>query len=224
MKDQLIKKHSEWTREKADKFHNFSFIDTGDEGETIWEQTDKGIFVWRHKTAHFFHVDGTIHKISRVWNEHDWEMHCKLYTRTSKFGNCRIEIPLYNEIINDSHGYLSYTIVKRPGNELGKDIFTDMITNKVDDKYFISMVCEISHLISHLTEIASVFPNIMPKLIKDSHGFVFTDIKEWTLGPRIFISNCHTRLYRTLIIFERMYGIKLNNTLILSKAEQQWNL
>lgn len=222
MLNQLICKQLSWNRETADAFHKYAFIDTIDEGETLWENTDNGIFIWRYKTAHFFHNDGTVFKISRYWNQYDWDLHCKLYESITRKGDCRIEKPIYNEIINDYRGNWSYTVVKRPNNEIGNDLFEDIINNKIDTTYFLNVVSEITKLILHLKAMSDVFPNIMPKLANDSVGFFFTDIKEWTLNPEIFISNCITRIYRTIIIFERMYNINLNKKQIMEKVTKEW--
>jgi hypothetical protein len=224
MLTELINKQLSWNRTIANKFHRYAFVNTGDEGETMWEQNANGVFIWRHKTAHFFHNDGRIYKISRVWNENDWDLHCKLHNRILIYNDCRIETPIHKEIIDNEHGSWYYTIIARPNAELGVDMFQDILTNIVNTDYIIARVEQITALIKHLNQVSTLFPNVMPKLTRDSHGFFFSDIKEWTLHPKIFTSNCLTRIYRNMIILDTMYGIKIDKNRVLTKARSEWNL
>ena len=224
MLSNLINKQLGWNRNLADKFHNYAFVNTDDEGETMWETTATGVFIWRYKTAHFFHNDGTVFKISRVWNENDWDLHCKLYNRILTHNNCRIEVPLHKEIIDNNDGSRYYTIVARPNNERGIDMFQDILEGKVNTDYMLTKVDHITTLIQHLNHVSDLFPNVMPKLLRDSQGFFFSDIKEWTLPPEIFISNCLTRIYRNMVILDTMYGITVDKSKILNKARIEWIL
>jgi hypothetical protein len=119
-----------------------------------------------------------------------------------------------------------YTVVQRPNYELGHEIYEQVFQNVIDNNYFLERVEQTTVLLNKLKFLEKQYgcklPKVIPKRLYDSVGFFWNDFKECKVDSDFFISINLTKLYRTMLSYETMYGLILNKNLILDEATLQW--
>lgn len=234
MLDDLIKKLISWNQLDADIFYNNSYdnfyqqfgYNNCDEGKYLWDITNNGTFLWRNVTAIFFHNNGTIYKLTKWWNDNDWNLHNRLYEEVFNDELCIIEIPIFKSIIEINGDKLMYTIVQRPDNMLGNNMFINFLNDKIDTEYFLNTVEKTSILLNHFNNLHKkyncYFPSVIPKLGNNTNRDFWYDFKQWNMTLREHYDYQFLMLNKTLNRSHSMFNISVDNNKIYNKAKKEW--
>jgi hypothetical protein len=217
-----------WTQEDADKFHNYKFMNYGMHGEYLWDCTQDGTFLWRNVTAQFFHNNGSIYKLTKIFTRNDWELHNKLYDRISSINDCKIDIPItcsYHTINNENW---MYSVVNRPFNTLGDDLLIKILREGLTTDVLLDRVEKITTLLNHFNHMADVyncnFPYAIPKMVFHNNDMCWVDFKNWCIPFETYVQNNITFLYRSLFMLESTHNVTLNKKQIMDAARIQWKI
>lgn len=226
LKDKVLS----WTQQKADTFHNFTFRDSI-EGCYIWESDKDGLYLYRDVTSTYLQYNGTVYKISKWFEDHDWQMHCRLYEECLK-KNIRIDIPLHSETFTMLDSKWIYLVVQRPNNEIGNDIYLDIFNNNISNDYFLEYIDQAAILTEIFKNLSLMYNFGCPevgipptKRLRDNNGFFWVDFKRWKLDLNKFIDrNLNDIVGITSYINKNIPTFDLNVDMIKKHSEKQWNI
>jgi len=121
-----------------------------------------------------------------------------------------------------------YSIIYRPGNEIGYSIFEYSMNNTISTDYFLHEVDQVSLLLSQFEILVQKFqcklPAVGPKLLSDSLGFFWGDIKHCRLTIDEFKNKRLSFLYYSMITLESFKQIKINKRIVIDSAKEQWKI
>ena len=227
MKEQLIEKISSWSESNFNLFFNHAFNGIEPSQQYVWETTDDGTFLWNSMTGIFVQSDGKIFKLSKNWLLHDWNMHCRLHDQLQPT-LIRIDIPIFQQYINFNNTTWAYSVIQRPGNEIGESLFEYAMKHDTNTDYFLQVVDQNTILISQLETFSmqnlNKVPAIGPKLFSDSLGFFWGDIKHWRSTMHEFKIDRLSNLYYSMLSVESFKHIKINKQLVINTAKAQWKI
>lgn len=202
-----------------------------DESQTPykWLKAPDGIFIWRDIKAFFFKDDGTVYKLALHENADDWCFHTHLYNQVKNDPRCMIERPIYTRTLTMNSLLYSYSIVTRPNNELGSDIFQCWINNKLTTAYMLKMVSDTTVLLDHcksmMTYYTGQFPSFAPKYGTNSQSVFWFDFKYCTQDLDSFIKIQLRALYINLGQIKYMFAnTDIDIYEIIGKAKEEWKL
>ena len=202
---------SNWTREKADAFHNYAFVGHPSEDVTyIWEKLDNGWLLYRDIDAKLFTFDGAVHKLAKNTRDHDWESHVALFENTS----APIEIPIEYKNL----GEFKYSVVQRPNNELGKPLSETIISGKLNEEYLTNVIDRHKQLFKDVSDLGKGFP-VPPKWYDDSVLGFWADFKYWKYTRDEYITH-YTMMIDKLI---DNFNFDINRDNINKQVSSIWN-
>lgn len=214
MKKELIQKIQNWTQEKADKFHDYKFLDIGEDNRYIWEKTCSGVFLWKDINAFFFSNDGKVYKLSSWSDVVSWKYFLSVYENKPNF--IRMEIPICFERISNLE--MGYSVVQRPGFQLGKPFFELHFENRVDTDLMIDFIENFRELHNYLKNLCTKynikFP-IPPKILVDSEGMFWSDFKYWKYSEKDFVEIFYIGVLRYLNVLTDIYHLDLDRSKIM---------
>ena len=223
MLDNLIQKVLTWNNAyTADPLH----ITIDPEDIYLWETESSGITAWKKNKAFFFSNNGLIYKLSNREPLSDWNFHCKLYDRVTRYNDCSIEIPVSYKIINLMGHQWLYTVVKRPFNTFGITFFEDSLNNIINTEYFLSLIDDHTTLLSHLKYVSKTYdfglPKVIPKRVTYNQSLCWCDFKECRLNIDQYITKLISEIYCTLLASESTLECTLQKKLIIDTARKKW--
>lgn len=225
MKERLVEKIRQWSREKANAFHNNKFVNAGEDGNYLWEKTSHGVFLWKDTNAIFFDQNGLIYKLS-IWAFRDyWKCHEALYTEIKQSKSCRIEEPIYYEYISELD--MGYSIVKRPGNQLGNGFLEFFMMNQITENTVLRSIHEFYELFLHIQTVHKKYNcpyPFVPKQFEDSEGRFWGDFKYWKYSEQEFRNNYVDSMNRFLLVLDNDRDISLNRVKIIDKLYDVWKM
>jgi hypothetical protein len=225
MKEKLVEKIRHWSKEKADAFHKNKFINVGEDGNYLWERSDRGIFLWKDTNAIFFDYKGLVYKLS-VWSFRDyWKCHESLYKEINRSNTCRIEEPIYYEYVQDLD--MGYSVVKRPGNQIGNGFLELFMMNRIDESTVLRSIDEFYELFLHIKNLHKIYNcpyPFVPKQFEDSQGRFWGDFKYWKYSEQEFRTNYIDSMNRFLPVLNNDRDISLNTNFIMDKLYDIWKM
>lgn len=218
MKKYLVEQITSWSEAQADAFHRFSLKNSDEDRKYIWIERPEGILLYKDVNAVFFHKSGEVHKLS-VWsNQIFWNYHCRLFDELSVNATCLIEEPKYFEYIKELN--MGYSIVIRPGGELGYGMIERALSNDLTQTDIEENIDSIAVLLQSLDqlnkkyEIPYPFP---PKQFANSTHKFWADFKYWKYTKQQFIENYQLAYKRFLPILVEDYGLEINSGAVREK-------
>ena len=217
----LINKLKKWTLEDTDAFHNH-VNRHHQEGMYMWDRTCDGVFIWRDIGAHFISNTGEVSKITKWFSKNDWFLHQELYRLSQETREFRIEIPLEARMISINGQDLYFSKVQRPNYELGEDFQLDLFRGIVTKDYFIEFIDTSVYPIKNLKQLDKMYKMGVPAVrfpvsrrVRDSKGYFWADLKQWTIPFEIFIESQFNDLNFVLGILEKNFMFKKTDSDII---------
>jgi hypothetical protein len=165
-----------------------SFIYHGVTSEKyIWEVNNNCYLFYRSHTVYYFE-NGFIHRLSHRNKRNDWILINELY-KISQDRSYRMDIPIEEKIYNMNGIDFQYTIVQRPNKEIGMSPKHSHVLGLIDYNFlknYIDQSIDIMRDIKHVDKNNGMIGtpdigSVLSKVVTDSFGLVWIDIKDWTL-------------------------------------------
>lgn len=178
-------------------FHNLNEEFPFTRHDYIWEYDENGYTLTRNEQVVYIEkATGKVYKLTTWWNN-DSTNKLKLLEKICEDNqNARIEKLLHYEIIKFMEKDYYYLIFERPNKELGTYYLDDILLGKDLNLFFNDYINETYEILKNLNKIVTDLGDGLPstqivpnKLLRDSIGYFWMDIKHWVIPQAEYLKN-----------------------------------